>query len=208
MTEEDGPATSRRIYGRGMFDGLRMAGIDNPEGFLNAQKLEKIERGMTGLARKVLDAVPLSEPWDLAQIVSDITRTTGSRPDLQTVKATLVSLVGQGVVEEPRDGRYVRVKVRQPLAPMLVRSSESPPAEPVRVVTAAPAQPVGDVLSRFAIIAGALRLKASELIALAKDLEDAGLSAQAEIENGKNAEPAPEKIAAMLARALVGIKNH
>ena len=178
----DSPAAPlRRVYGRGLFDGLRMAGIDEPEKFLDAMKAERIGSRLDGMARKALDAVPIEHPWDLAQIVSDITRTTGSRPDTKTVKAALGALVGQGLVLEPRDGRFVRVKIRPTLAavppapvkeekPMPAPTVVSPPNVPKREE-----REERDTLARMASMASNLRELARQADNVAEGLETVAL---------------------------------
>lgn len=178
----DSPAAPlRRVYGRGLFDGLRMAGIDEPEKFLDAMKAERIGSRLDGIARKALDAVPIEHPWDLAQIVSDITRTTGSRPDTKTVKAALGALVGQGLVLEPRDGRFVRVKIRPTLAavppapvkeekPMPAPTVVSPPSVPKREE-----REEREPLARMASMASTLRELARQADNVAEGLETVAL---------------------------------
>ena len=178
----DSPAAPlRRVYGRGLFDGLRMAGIDEPEKFLDAMKAERIGSRLDGMARKALDAVPIEHPWDLAQIVSDITRTTGSRPDTKTVKAALGALVGQGLVLEPRDGRFVRVKIRPTLAAVPPAPAKEEKPMPAPTVISPPNVPKREELeereplARMASMASNLRELARQANSVADGLETVAL---------------------------------
>lgn len=111
MTDSEPVNGTRKIYGRGFFDGLRAAGR-NPEDFVNAKQLKRAEDGLTGIAKTILDAVPISGAWNANQIVSELRR-VGRQIEHKAVLGCLDSLRGQGLIREPERGLFVRVVVKQ-----------------------------------------------------------------------------------------------
>lgn len=101
---------TRRIYGRGFFDGLRAAGKD-PEDFVNARQLRRAEDGLTGIAKTILDAVPIAHAWNANQIVSELKR-VGRQIEHKAVLGCLDSLRGQGLIKEPERGLFMRVVLK------------------------------------------------------------------------------------------------
>ena len=73
-----------------------------------------IERGLTGVASRVLDFVPLDDCWTPSQIHSEIMRQKGTSPGVPVVEGCLASLLESGLVKMPKPRMYVRVHVRQP----------------------------------------------------------------------------------------------
>lgn len=155
----------RATYGRGICEGLRMAGIDNPGAFMNANKMARIESGLNTMAVKVLDAVPLQEAWAKAQIVAELHR-TGCGAGRDVVDGCLATLKDRGAIKEPKPGHYQRVAVRQVTA-----------NDPAPVATVHPIQPVAapssdDTLSRLANLGALLRRAADECDALGLEVEE------------------------------------
>lgn len=104
-------ATNRKVYGRGLFDGLRMAGVINPGEFMNEAKLQKAEQGINGMAKKVLDAVPIQEPWSKNQIVAEIRR-AGSNAGVDVIESCLNNLRGRSLISEPSRGMFQRITAK------------------------------------------------------------------------------------------------
>lgn len=187
------PAPFRRVYGRGLFDGLRMAGIDNPEEFLNEAKLQRTARSINGVARKVLDTVPISEPWTISQVSAEMLRATGSRPEFKIVAGCLDSLASVGLIREPTRGSFIRVMPKRrpelasvplPPAPLPAEqiNRESPSTmtklaitKPSIIHEAAPSAAPVDPLERIAQVATALRSASVSLAEMAQELDDAAL---------------------------------
>lgn len=167
-----------------MFHGLRMAGIDNPEDFVQAAKMERIEKSVSGIARKVLDAVPLTETWPASKIIGEMVRMTSSSPDFKIVMGCLSTLVDQGLVREPKKGEFQRIKPR----PALAVASPAPAdtvAEPLTadapeatVATVAPTEPI----DRLAGLAATLKDLSVKVGAMAKEVEDVAISVEERIQ--------------------------
>lgn len=174
---DDETRRQRRHYGRGLYDGLRLAGIDDPEGFMNEARLQKAEQGLNGVAKKVLDAVPMQAPWTKAQIVAEIRR-VGSNAGVDVIEGCLNTLRGRGLISEPARGEFVRIQAKPRVH--LVQTMQ--PAE--ETVTAP--QPIHqtamhedeDPLTKLAAIAESAR-------ALAKQVEDVAIDVQQQLDQNK-----------------------
>lgn len=116
-----------RVYMRGVFDGLRKAGITDVEQFMNAAKMKQVESGLTGIARKVLEAVPINDSWQAHTIANEIKRMTGSAPEIKMVNGCLDSLKASGLVREQVRGKWIRVAIKD-------HEAASDPATPINVV--------------------------------------------------------------------------
>lgn len=157
----------RATYGRGICEGLRMAGIANPGAFMNANKMARIESGLNTMAVKVLEAVPLQEAWNKAQIVGELHR-TGCGAGRDVVDGCLTTLKDRGAIKEPKPGHYQRVAVRQPVS----ANDPAPVATVHTLQPAAPAPSSDDTLSRFANLGALLRRAADECDSLALEVEE------------------------------------
>jgi len=148
----------RRIFGSGVHAGLRLAGIQDTEGFMNQAKLKAVEQGLNGVAKKVLDALAYAEPRTPHEIGAELRR-SGTAPDSRIISGCLLSLMSRGLVREPRPGYYLRIQVMNERAPKPddhETAEASPPAAPVE-------PPKPELAERMAIVAGALREAANEI---------------------------------------------
>lgn len=102
-----------KVYAAGFYDGLRKSGIEDVEGFMNAARLKQVENGLSGIARKVLEAVPIADQWQAHTIASEIKRATGSAPEIKIVNGCLESLKSSGLVREPTRGKWIRVSTKE-----------------------------------------------------------------------------------------------
>jgi hypothetical protein len=91
---------------------------------MNNGRLASIVTGLSGIARKVYDVVPLSETWSVQQISNELMR-CGSRVDNQVIKGCLNSLLTAKVVYENRNGTFIKVR------PKDATSYEAEPLNPV-----------------------------------------------------------------------------
>lgn len=178
MTTLSAAETKRRkAYGRGLYEGLRAAGIDDPRGFMNNARIERIESGLNSLAKKILEAVPCTEPWTKEQIKAELYR-QGHNVPLNVMLGALDRMREQGLIREPRQCQFVRVQGRQNDTPLEAPSmlSIAPPAPepppPPPPAPPAPDKPKEDVFARLARMAVALRAIADEAEAIALDAED------------------------------------
>lgn len=177
-TEQDeSPAASRvhRIYGRGLVDGLRMAGIADPGGFMNEAKLQRVSEGLNGMERKVLEAVPIAEAWNRGQVMSELRRVgTNSAPDV--VDSCLNCLKEKGLVYERERGLFSRKLVK----PRLVLPEK--PKEPATPAHTEEVRNVADPLERMGELAKELRDLAELLMKLAQQAESIALDSELRFE--------------------------
>ena len=176
MTVTPAEQTRRMSFGRGVMEGLRMAGVQNPGDVMNAAKLARIESGLNSMAKKVLAAVPIQTPWSKEQIVSELRR-AGATVDRAVVDGCLITLCERGVVKEPSRGTFVRVIARLITSateeiqnvPNTTATRPATAALQPQAVAAAPAR--DDSLSRLANVAALLRPAADEIDGIALDVE-------------------------------------
>lgn len=156
---------------------------------MNAARLRRIEEQQTGIARKVLAAVPIAEFWTDAQVVAELFR-QGMRADPSIVSGCLADLYGQGLVKRAGNS-FQRVDI----------PDEDPaPTKVAAIGLASPAQPKpsGDVLEQLGAIGARLRERAAQLSALADDLDAAALEAAEQIARAGEGGEQLRKLRAML----------
>jgi len=171
MTVTPTEQSRRMSFGRGVMEGLRMAGVQNPGDVMNAAKLARIESGLNSMAKKVLGAVPIQAPWSKEQIVSELRR-AGATVDRAVVDGCLITLCERGLVKEPSRGSFIRV-----IARLITQATEefhdmSANARPAAAQQPQPSAPErDDSLSRLANLGALLRRAADECDAIALDVE-------------------------------------
>lgn len=182
-TSAERTAALRKVYGRGFYDGLRSAGMHNSGDAMQAAKMERIEKSVSGIARKVLDAVPLTETWPASKIIGEMVRMTSSSPDFKIVMGCLSTLVDQGLVREPKKGEFQRIKPRPALAVAPPAPSDAP-AEPAPAPVAAVAEVAAptEPIDRLAALASTLKELSERVAAMAKDVEDVAISVEERIQ--------------------------
>ncbi|MBB3256884.1 hypothetical protein [Paraburkholderia sp. WP4_3_2] len=134
----------------------------------------------TGIARKVLDMVPIQDAWTRAEIAGAMKRVTKSTPDVAVLEGCLARLKDAGLIRERGAGQYQRVEVREKEVPIVSTVIVANPGPKLAEQSASPI----DVLARLAERA---RSMATQIVVLASDIETAALT----IEQG-NAESAAE----------------
>src|SRR4051812_10139518 len=77
---------------------------------MQPQRLAQAERALSGIAKRVLEAVPISEPWTVGQICTELRR-HATRVDMAVVMGCLRTHVGAGLVREPTQLNFIRVQV-------------------------------------------------------------------------------------------------
>lgn len=133
---------------------------------MNEAKIARLESGLNGIARKVLDAVPTQAPWTKAQIHDELRR-LGTSCDRSHLDGCLDNLRGRGLIKEPTRGSFIRIvgktTTSQPEEDTL--RTQAPPAR--LPASAAPAKK--DPLARLAAASQLLRQAADEIDAAALD---------------------------------------
>lgn len=154
----------------------------------NALLLVK-EKGLSGIARKVLECTPLSESWLNTQIIAEMER-LGSRPDHRVVMGCLKSLCDDGLVrsQQTKAGvMYTRVGAK----PKLVRPPEGKCSdhgeEPASVTTpdqpviARAVEPQRTAIEKIASISTRLSELAIGMKELTVDLDELGIKVDEQI---------------------------
>ena len=212
------PQKVRRIFGRGMLEGVRVAGIPNPEEFLmNQKRMRSVVAGLNGVATKVLAAVPLAEDWTLNQIAAELHRQDKGYT-LDVVEGSLAKLLEVGLVKVHGlgKGRTYRslysmqqheAEERAAASPLLERRAIQQPV-PVPVPGAIPPMPAlptraTDPLTILSDLAEDARKIGDGLHTLADRLDEAALAVTAKIEEVGKAEGKLQQLRAQF-KALIG----
>lgn len=104
-------------------------------------RVDKILDGESSLARKVYEAVPISEPWSIKQIVAELRRKQTSN-SLSTIQGSLNALASRNLIKEPSSGMFIRAKVSTPTpTPQL----EVPKPVNLKAVDKKPSNPIDEL---------------------------------------------------------------
>lgn len=131
---------------------------------------------LTGIARRVFDAVPIAEEWSAARISGEVSRVTGSRPDFNIVKGCLNSLCESKLVVEKQRGLFTRAKTTK-----LKEAIEVPKPQEAPTPAPPPETHTADPLVKAEQMSAAVRRMASDLLAIAKEIEDLALNVEQRI---------------------------
>lgn len=159
----------RKVYSAGYFAGLEAARKENAD--VNPVRMQSIEQNLSAVAKKVLCAVPIGEPWSKNQIRKEIARSSG-HVENRTVDGCLQSLCESGVIREPLPGMFVRVKVTETREP--IRLVKDPPMKTAVSPILATTKAKSDNLEAIADIAKRLR-------GIASEVEEIGIAMQSEV---------------------------
>lgn len=129
---------------------------------MNPARLKSMEAGLTGVARKVLDATPISEGWPASRIQSEIKRLTQSQVDNKTVLGCLAHLVEQGLVKELQHGCFQRERFKE-REPHVKLVKDEPMSTPKQQVITTQSEGEKDLFTRGAAMAQRMRDGADEL---------------------------------------------
>lgn len=184
-----------RVYGKGFIDGMKAAGkelVDQSvkEKVLNQSKFDSLYRGVTDQAKKVYQAVPITEQWSSAQIIAEINR-TGKSCEQRVVQGCLASLKESGLIKEPSIGHWIRTEVRtkqlHSITPMKTVRAFTPPKEEETTV-ANNVQPIAQpksettALERISNLSAQLPPIIQSLQKLAADIEATAIEIEESIE--------------------------
>lgn len=138
-------------------------------GALTPAKYHAALSGQTGIARKVLDMVPIQEAWTRSEIAAAMKRVTKSTPDVAVLDGCLARLKDAGLIRERGAGQYQRIEVREKEAANVATAIV---ANPGQNVVEQPATPI-DILAR---LSSRVRDLATAMVVLASDIETAALT--------------------------------
>ena len=181
-SDEDKSSTAvQKAYGRGFHDALRSVGAGI--GDMKQSKLDETYRSLNGVAKKVLDVVPIQEQWPITKIISEIAR-LGSRPDHKVVRGCLKSLADQGLIKRcGPQGAETFIKV--------VGSQESAKKVDIRVPDESKSQIIEmpmkadnkDTLGKLAALSADARLISDRLLSLARSIDDLAIEVEERIQS-------------------------
>lgn len=147
---------------------------------MNQARFNGVYNGLTSIAKKVYEAVPISEPWDTKKIVSELHR-CGVNTDPSIIAGCLNSLISAGLVHEPSTKMFVRVQIK----PKPAREERAPQdaPEPIKatneippIVTKPNATPKAhDTIEKMSALASRARQLSEDMKVLAGDIETTAL---------------------------------
>lgn len=147
---------------------------------MNEVRMKAITESQSSIAKKVLSAIPLNEPWTAKQVYAELGRMTGSMTDRRIVDGCINTLVESGLVKESPRGSFRRIEAKP--------EKEQPTPEVKLVVQpkfklveqgATPRDP----LDRMAAVAASIRGIGRQLEAAATEVEETALYMQQSIES-------------------------
>lgn len=154
---------------------------------VQSQRLARAAESLSGVAKRVLDAVPISEPWTATAICSELGR-HGSRVDFNIVLGCLNTHKQAGLVKEPMTQYFQRV-----YTPEMVKQKPIPAAPATNVVPLMSDAPEKlterDPLESIGAMAQRLREAGRALLMWAEDLERLGIEYESRVDQaGKDGE--------------------
>ncbi len=185
----------RKVYARGFFDGVRAT-----ENTMTPRKQRQKLEGQTAVAKKVYEAVPITEWWSMHQIGDELRRKAHTTTTFDVLQGCLRALTDTGLVTEDTLGKFRRVEVREP-APAQTKSEAEmlDPSRPIPQIiipepkakkdkpsmpaaSPAPRAPAADTsktpLEILADLSGRLSRVIADVNAIASDLETAAIVIQ------------------------------
>lgn len=171
------------VYMRGLYDGFHIGAQQE----MTPKKFKMTLDSQTAICKKIFEFVPKTEAWTAQQIVTSMSRTGSTRPELKTAEGCLNSLTSAGLVKEAQRGLFQAVVPREPItlpdapetaflrvdssAPAIARLPVLTDAVTMNVEVVHPANPettLGDIAVK-------LRLKAQSLMKMADEIDSAAL---------------------------------
>lgn len=174
MSERESSPT-QRTYGRGLVEGLKLAGVENPGDVMNNVRLKSMEEGLNGAARKVYDMIPITGVISIPDIIRSA-RERGQTIEHSIVKGVIANLLDKGLIRSVSD-KYQRIAPK----PVVVRDNTEKPMNPPATQEREPERPC-DPIGRMALIEAQLKEVAQTLQKIAKDVADTALDVEAFVE--------------------------
>lgn len=148
---------------------------------MNPARYQELERSQSGVAKKVLAAMPLQEPWSIQKVMTELMR-QGHHIEHRVVLGCVSGLLDSGLIREPSRGTYVRVRVR----PTIVE-----PKVALDVTSLVAASPTGSIapaavpprkeeghMDKLAALAADLRKLSADAATLAGRVDDVAVEVE------------------------------
>lgn len=120
---------------------------------ISASQFERRHSALSVNCKKVYAAVPISEPWSVSYILSEIQRLSSFTSNMRVVTGSLNALKASGLVLEPEPSLFVRAPVKPPKSPDEIATTEeedmSKPATTIEKSAKQPRNPMA-ILSELA----------------------------------------------------------
>lgn len=153
---------------------------------MNESKFEQAHRGLSTVAKKVLDATPVDEAWNAPAISAVLRRRGIGGADSRITMGCLNTLVNAGLVVEPKKGEFRRVCVR--VKPKQSESLFKEPATTMEIAmqkaeqpeAATPQSAASDPIDKLSAFAARLRDLANDMERIALDLAERAEKNEAE----------------------------
>lgn len=91
---------------------------------ISASQFERRHSALSVNCKKVYAAVPISEPWSVSYILSEIQRLSSFTSNMRVVTGSLNALKASGLVLEPEPSLFVRAPVKPPKSPDEIATTE------------------------------------------------------------------------------------
>lgn len=128
---------------------------------MNNAKMKSIESNQSGIAKKVLGVIPISQAWTIEQIMSELHRLTRSTLEKNMVQGCLKSLADSGLIK-CTSGLYQRKAYKEKIEPPVRLLEPRPAKEPesaaldITLVDGSPVDRLADLASDLRGIASVL----------------------------------------------------
>lgn len=159
---------------------------------LNESKRDIALQGMTTLARKVYEAVPIEEAWSSASIGAEMSRIGGTVPSLSVLEGCLKALIEGDLVRRIGRSKYQRAPVRVRVETQ--SETPEPTIEPEETPVPKPKTAEESATDHLGQLAAQARGMAQELLNLADRIDAAALDVVQAIEAARKGD---EKLRAL-----------
>lgn len=169
---------------------------------MNNARFQSILKNLTNVARKVFDAIPISEAWTTQQVRSELIRSgVAVTREYSVIEGCINNLVSSGIVIENPRGYFKRVAVNEPdnqkrqIVPKPIQQPKTV-SEPEQMSTEE--KKPFSVLDRLAGLANRASTLAISMKALASEIETAAIEAEQEMEKHAEGRKKLEQLQSLL----------
>lgn len=182
MSERESTPT-QRTFGRGLVEGLKIAGIENPGDVMNNVRLKSMEAGLNGAFRKVYEVIPISGVIGLPDIMRTL-RERGQSIDHSIAKAGIGELLEKGLIRSVSD-KYQRIAPKPVVVKDAPERSVDHPTDTKELTVPEPERPCNPI-ERMSLIEAQLKEVVETVQKIAKDVADTAIDAEMFVERIKD----------------------
>lgn len=164
---------------------------------MNRRRYEQLAQGLNSIASKVLNTVPMREPWTFNQIGAELRR-LGCTLDHRVINGSLATLEEIGLVRRSGMKSWIRVPVKDP-EPTNAHTEEAATVPTYNSQTQVPAAPKPKAtLDTLADLSSRLRSMAKGMNQLASDIDDAAIGIAEQMQANQDKVDAARKLTQLL----------